>query len=75
MLVVLALESVNNVITRSSVMYTCLFSRVQGYFNSFCIEKIGTNVACTLVCPGPVQSNILSECYTEKPGEVSASSY
>ncbi|XP_076671706.1 dehydrogenase/reductase SDR family member 7 [Andrena cerasifolii] len=42
---------------------------LHGYFNTFCMEKVGTNVACTLVCPGPVQSNLLSECYTEKPGE------
>lgn len=48
-----------------------VFHCLQGYFNTFAIENISENVPVTLVCPGPVHSNLLSQAFTEKAGEVS----
>ncbi|XP_076244356.1 dehydrogenase/reductase SDR family member 7 [Calliopsis andreniformis] len=42
---------------------------LHGYFNSFVTENAQKNIAVTLVCPGPVHSNILSEACTEKSGQ------
>lgn len=42
----------------------------QGYFNSLLTEKMGQNIDMTLLCPGPVKTNFLQECFTEKTGEV-----
>lgn len=46
----------------------------QGYFNSLRNERIGERggreVAITMLCPGPVFSNVLGESFTENPGQV-----
>lgn len=49
--------------------YTATKHALQGYFNSLRIEKLGTNLAVTLLCPGPVFSNFLAESFTSKTGE------
>jgi short-subunit dehydrogenase len=43
----------------------------QGYFESLRTEKLGTGIAITLLCPGPVFSNLLKVAATDKPGQVS----
>ena len=45
----------------------CLF---QGYFNSLRTEKLGTGIKVTILCPGPVFSDLLKSAATEKAGEV-----
>ncbi|XP_076169124.1 dehydrogenase/reductase SDR family member 7 [Ptiloglossa arizonensis] len=42
---------------------------LHGYFSTFWLEKLGQNIPITMICPGPVQTNFLSEAYTEKLGE------
>lgn len=49
--------------------YTATKHAIQGYFNSLRSEKLGSNLAVTLLCPGPVFSNFLSESFTAKTGE------
>ncbi len=34
------------------------------------IEKLGTGIDVTMLCPGPVFSNLLAIAATEKAGEV-----
>lgn len=45
----------------------------QGYFESLRFERIGqrngVKLDITMLCPGPVFSNILSEAFTEVPGQ------
>ena len=43
---------------------------LQGYFNSLRSEKVGTGIAITILCPGPVFSDLLKSASTEKAGEV-----
>ncbi|XP_073981133.1 dehydrogenase/reductase SDR family member 7-like isoform X2 [Rhodnius prolixus] len=43
---------------------------IHGYFNTLRMEKGRDKLAVTLLCPGPVFSNFLSQCFTEKAGEV-----
>lgn len=52
-----------------SATYCATKYALHGYFDTFCIEKANTNIAVTLVCPGPIQTNFLAECFTDKPGE------
>lgn len=47
-----------------------LFCHIQAYFNSFSIEKLGKNIPVTIAYPGPVQTNFLTDAYTEKLKEV-----
>ncbi|XP_034193375.1 dehydrogenase/reductase SDR family member 7 [Osmia lignaria lignaria] len=42
---------------------------LQGYYDCFSIEKMGKNIPVTMVCPGPIKTNFLSEAFTEKHGE------
>lgn len=42
----------------------------QGYFDCLRLEKMNQNIAITLVCPGPVQTDFLAESFTEQAGEV-----
>ncbi|KAK7595165.1 hypothetical protein V9T40_001598 [Parthenolecanium corni] len=42
---------------------------LHGYYGSFFKEKVESNVGVTLLCPGPVVSNLLPACFTDKPGE------
>ena len=51
-----------------------LMDLLQGYFNALRLEKMMSNLKVTLLCPGPVFSNFLSESFTGKPGEVIRSS-
>ena len=43
----------------------------QGYFESLRTEKLGTGLNVTMLCPGPVFSNLLQVAATEKDGQVS----
>lgn len=52
-----------------SASYTATKHAIQGYFNSLRNEKLGSNLAVTLLCPGPVFSNFLAESFTAKSGE------
>ena len=47
----------------------------QGYFNSLRIEKVGTGIKVTILCPGPVFSDLLKSASTENAGEVSDFEY
>ncbi|XP_014471598.1 PREDICTED: dehydrogenase/reductase SDR family member 7 [Dinoponera quadriceps] len=42
---------------------------LHGYFNSLLMEHSDKNINITIVCPGPVQTNFLAECFTDTPGE------
>ncbi|CAG7816754.1 unnamed protein product [Allacma fusca] len=42
---------------------------IQGYFNSLRMEMYGKNVDVTLLCPGPVYTDIGENAFTTKPGE------
>lgn len=46
------------------------FVHWKGYLGVLCQEKVNTNIHVTLLCPGPVFSNVLKECFTAQPGEV-----
>ena len=43
----------------------------KGYFNSLRSEKVGTGIKITILCPGPVFSDLLKSASTENAGEVS----
>lgn len=43
----------------------------QGYFKCLMTEKLGSDIGVTLLCPGPVFSNLLPQCFTAKSGKVS----
>lgn len=47
----------------------------QGYFDSLRNERLNQSgsgqLAITMLCPGPVFSNVLSESFTETPQQVS----
>ncbi|KAF6205936.1 hypothetical protein GE061_020112 [Apolygus lucorum] len=40
-----------------------------GYYKSLRTEKLGKRISVTLICPGPVFSNFLANCFTGKHGE------
>jgi dehydrogenase/reductase SDR family protein 7 len=44
----------------------------QGWFDTLRMEAYFDNIKVTMLCPGPVHSNILKYAFTEKPGEVCA---
>ena len=50
-------------------MYNVIYL-LQGYFNSLRSEKVGTGIKITILCPGPVFSDLLKSASTEKAGEV-----
>ncbi|RZF40449.1 hypothetical protein LSTR_LSTR013911 [Laodelphax striatellus] len=52
-----------------SASYTGSKFALHGYFNCLRNEKLGSNLAITLLCPGPVFSNFLNEAFTNTPGE------
>ena len=33
-------------------------------------EKVSNNIAITMICPGPIQTDFLYESFTENSGEV-----
>ncbi|XP_033334927.2 dehydrogenase/reductase SDR family member 7 [Megalopta genalis] len=52
-----------------SATYCATKYALHGYFNTFDVEKVGSNIPVTIVCPGPIQTNFLEVAFTEKPGE------
>ncbi|XP_054272249.1 dehydrogenase/reductase SDR family member 7-like isoform X1 [Macrosteles quadrilineatus] len=54
--------------------YTGTKHAIMGYFESLRLERMGQRgpegqLAITLLCPGPVFSNVLSESFTDMPGQ------
>ncbi|XP_033221333.1 dehydrogenase/reductase SDR family member 7-like [Belonocnema kinseyi] len=49
--------------------YTGSKHALHGYFESLRTEKFGKNIAITMICPGPIQTDFLRESFTEKAGE------
>lgn len=52
-----------------SASYTGSKHALHGYFECLRTEKQSKNIAITMICPGPIQTDFLSESFTEKPGE------
>ena len=44
---------------------------LQGYFESLRMEVFDKNIGVTLVCPGPVVSNVVHNAFTENVNVVS----
>ncbi|XP_011877804.1 PREDICTED: dehydrogenase/reductase SDR family member 7 [Vollenhovia emeryi] len=42
---------------------------LHGYFKPFFLEYPDKHINVTMVCPGPIQTDFLAECFTEKSGE------
>lgn len=53
----------------SPIKHFYLFKK--GYFETARSELTSKGISVTMLCPGPVFSDILSACATENPGEVS----
>lgn len=49
--------------------YTGSKHAINGYFNSLRTEKVGTGITVTILCPGPVFSDLLKSASTENAGE------
>jgi len=49
-------------------MHVCANS--QAWFHSLSFEMVPNNISVTVLCPGPVFSNITAAAFTGKPGEV-----
>ena len=43
---------------------------LQGWFQSLAYEMADKNIAVTVICPGPVVSNITSVAFTAHAGQV-----
>lgn len=52
-----------------SATYSATKHALHGYFESFSIEKLGKNIQVTIACPGPIETNFLSQAYTEQLGK------
>ncbi|XP_060535151.1 dehydrogenase/reductase SDR family member 7 isoform X2 [Cylas formicarius] len=52
-----------------SASYTGSKHALHGYYNALRTEKLGKNIHVTLICPGPIYTNFLSEAFTGKDGE------
>ncbi|XP_011493910.1 PREDICTED: dehydrogenase/reductase SDR family member 7 [Ceratosolen solmsi marchali] len=52
-----------------SASYTGSKHAIHGYFDSLRLEKMSENIAVTIVCPGPIQTDFLAESFTENIGE------
>ncbi|XP_033208557.1 dehydrogenase/reductase SDR family member 7-like isoform X2 [Belonocnema kinseyi] len=52
-----------------SASYTGSKHALHGYFESMRTEKATNNIAITMICPGPIQTDFLYESFTENPGE------
>lgn len=48
---------------------------MQGYFESLRNELGGCGLNISMVCPGPVESGLLTRCFTEKLDMVSNEKY
>ena len=53
----------------NSPTYCATKHALHGYFESLRYESYGKNVQVTMVCPGPVFSNLVERAFTGKPGE------
>ncbi|XP_044740567.1 dehydrogenase/reductase SDR family member 7 [Chrysoperla carnea] len=53
-----------------SATYTGTKHAINGYYGSLRIEKMDTKITVSILCPGPVHTNFLSESFTTRPGEV-----
>ncbi|XP_062599259.1 dehydrogenase/reductase SDR family member 7-like [Saccostrea cucullata] len=53
----------------NSASYTGSKHAIQGWFSTLAVETFDQNIAVTLLCPGPVFSNLLDTAFTGKPGE------
>ncbi|XP_043285656.1 dehydrogenase/reductase SDR family member 7 [Venturia canescens] len=51
-----------------SASYTGSKHALHGYFECLRNEKMGQNIAITMVCPGPIQTPFLAEGFTAKRG-------
>lgn len=51
-----------------SASYTGAKHALHGYFNSLRAEKVADSLTVTILCPGPVYTNFLSESFTGKSG-------
>ncbi|XP_071447907.1 dehydrogenase/reductase SDR family member 7 isoform X2 [Hetaerina americana] len=49
--------------------YTGAKHAIHGYFDSLRMEKMHHGLTVSILCPGPVLTNFLSESFTAKPGE------
>lgn len=49
--------------------YTGAKHAIHGYFDALRMEKLKSNIAVTLLCPGPVFTNFLAESFTSRTGE------
>ncbi|XP_018325407.1 dehydrogenase/reductase SDR family member 7 [Agrilus planipennis] len=49
--------------------YTGSKHAIHGFFNSLRTEKTGKNLTVSIICPGPVFTNFLSESFTETVGK------
>ncbi|KAK9886811.1 hypothetical protein WA026_018462 [Henosepilachna vigintioctopunctata] len=52
-----------------SSSYDATKHAVHGYFNALRAEKIGRNLAVSIICPGPTFTNFLSESFTNTIGQ------
>ncbi|KAJ8687204.1 hypothetical protein QAD02_022998 [Eretmocerus hayati] len=52
-----------------SASYTGSKHAIHGYFDCLRMEKVNQNIAVTIVCPGPIQTDFLAESFTENVGE------
>lgn len=52
-----------------SASYTAAKHALHGYFEALRTEKLGQRLDITMVCPGPIVSNLGNACFTEKQGE------
>ncbi|XP_065201278.1 dehydrogenase/reductase SDR family member 7 [Planococcus citri] len=52
-----------------SPTYSATKFALHGYYGSLFREKAGKNIKVTILCPGPVFSNLLPACFTNVAGE------
>ncbi|XP_076060112.1 dehydrogenase/reductase SDR family member 7 [Oratosquilla oratoria] len=62
-------STVGKMAVPGSASYTASKHALHGYFETLRLEKAGHNIAVTMLCPGPVASNLLKECFVEVKGE------
>ncbi|XP_024221983.1 dehydrogenase/reductase SDR family member 7 [Bombus impatiens] len=55
--------------TPFSATYCANKFALHGYCKTFALEKFDKNIPITVVCPGPVYTNFLTEAFTDKSGE------
>ncbi|XP_018014261.1 dehydrogenase/reductase SDR family member 7 isoform X2 [Hyalella azteca] len=53
----------------NSASYTASKHALHGYFESLRVEGLKDNISVTMLCPGPVESELLQHAFTEKLGQ------